>query len=519
VKDWTPRPYQGLMFDFMVRVTRGNLFVPMGFGKTSAVLWALVAFLLAGLSLRVLVLAPLRVARSTWLDEVRKWTFFKDIRIGFIEDWLPEEKAFLSARWRLQRAVKVDETCRKPETKALMAEVDRLHPAAQAARRRWVRQFHVVTCNYDVLQQLIDILGDKWPFDTVICDESTRLKSTRTKQGSKRGRALADVAFLPRLRRWYNLTGTPAPNGLQDLWGQMYFIDQGARLGKSFSAFQDRWFGFKREADAKNPKKFYAKRILFPHSEAEINAAIADVSFTLNPKDWFDLKEPIVNHIYVDMPPAARAQYKQLEREMFTTIDGHQIIAVAAAPKMVKCLQLAAGAAYINESNEEWVNVHDEKIEALRSVVEEASGAPILVAYHLRSDLARLLAAFPGSRHLDSDPQTIRDWNAGKIPLLLAHPASAGHGLSLQDGGNIIVYFTSWYALENHQQILERIGPVRQMQSGYDRPVYVHYIMSRGTVDELILEVVEGKANLQDAFIRAQAEFNRREAQPLELTA
>jgi hypothetical protein len=117
VKDWTPRPYQGLMFDFMVRVTRGNLFVPMGFGKTSAVLWALVAFLLAGLSLRVLVLAPLRVARSTWLDEVRKWTFFKDIRIGFIEDWLPEEKAFLSARWRLQRAVKVDETCRKPETR------------------------------------------------------------------------------------------------------------------------------------------------------------------------------------------------------------------------------------------------------------------------------------------------------------------------------------------------------------------------------------------------------------------
>lgn len=513
MKTWTPRPYQTLMFRFMVRVARCCLFVPMGFGKTSAVLWALLAFLLSGYSKRVLVLAPLRVARSTWPDEVHKWSDFQDIRIAFIEDWTFEEKAFLSARFKLQRAVKKDEECALPKTKALMAEVDRLHPAAQVSRLAWIRQYDVVTCNYDVLQQLVDILGDKWPFDTVIPDESTRLKSTRTKQGSKRGRALADVAFLPRVKRWINLTGTPVPNGLGDLWGQLYFVDRGARLGSSFRAFEDRWFGFEREADARNAKKFYAKRVLKEHASAEINRVLSDVCFTLNPKDWFDLKEPIVNVIEVDLPPDARKHYRQMAKEMFAVIDEHTIIAVAAAAKAIKCLQLAAGAAYVGENNEQWIGVHDEKIDALRNIVGEAGGAPILVAYHLRSDLDRILAAFPDARHLDNNPKTIVDWNAGKIPMLVAHPQSAGHGLSLQDGGNIIVFFTSWWNLENHQQIIERIGPVRQMQSGYDRPVYVHYIVVKDTVDETILEVVDGKATIQDAFLRAQEKFNQQETE------
>ena len=421
MKVWVPRPYQVLMYRFMARVARCCLFVPMGFGKTSAVLWAIVGFLLAGFSGRVLVLAPLRVARSTWLDEIHMWDYFAHIRVAFIEEWLPEEQAFLRARAKLQRAVKVDETCSRPSTQALMAEVDRLHPLAQKARLRWVRGYDVVTCNYDVLQQLIDILGERWPFDTVVCDESTRLKSTRTKQGSKRGRALADVAFLPRVKRWINLTGTPVPNGLQDLWGQLYFIDKGARLGVSFKAFEDRWFGFERIADARNPRKFYASRVPKPHAEAEINAAISDVCFTLDPKEWFDLKEPIVNTIKVKLPDEARGHYRKMAKEMFAVIDEHTIIAVAAAAKAIKCLQLAAGAVYVGENNEKWIEVHDEKIEALRSVVEEAAGAPVLVAYHLRSDLDRILAAFPHARHLDANPKTITDCGcATRIGILPA---------------------------------------------------------------------------------------------------
>jgi SNF2 family DNA or RNA helicase len=145
--------------------------------------------------------------------------------------------------------------------------------------------------------------------------------------------------------------------------------------------------------------------------------------------------------------------------------------------------------------------VHDAKIEALASVVEEAMGAPILVAYHFKSDLARLQRAFPEGRHLDADPQTIVDWNAGRIPLLFAHPASAGHGLNLQDGGNIICYFGQWWDLEQHDQILERIGPVRQLQAGHERPVFVHYIVARGTIDELVMARRESKREVQDLLL------------------
>jgi SNF2 family DNA or RNA helicase len=145
--------------------------------------------------------------------------------------------------------------------------------------------------------------------------------------------------------------------------------------------------------------------------------------------------------------------------------------------------------------------MHDEKLEALRSVVEEASGAPVLVAYHFKSDLARLRRAFPNGRQLDADPATIADWNAGRIPLLFAHPASAGHGLNLQDGGNILVFFSHWWDLEQRQQIVERIGPMRQRQAGHERPVWIYNIVARNTVDELVIDRIESKRQVQDLLL------------------
>ncbi|MFM2005455.1 MAG: hypothetical protein RLZZ09_1110, partial [Pseudomonadota bacterium] len=185
----------------------------------------------------------------------------------------------------------------------------------------------------------------------------------------------------------------------------------------------------------------------------------------------------------------------------FTEIKGEEIEAVSAAAKSIKCLQLANGALYTDDGS--WVEAHTEKIEALRSIVEEAAGAPVLVAYHFKSDLARLKHAFPQARHLDANPQTIRDWNAGKIPMLLAHPASAGHGLSLQDGGNILVFFGLWWDLEQHLQIIERIGPTRQAQSGHDRPVFIHYLVAERTVDELVLARLTTKKTIQEILLEA----------------
>ena len=214
--------------------------------------------------------------------------------------------------------------------------------------------------------------------------------------------------------------------------------------------------------------------------------------------------ENLVNDIMVTLPPKARKHYKDMEKEMFTSLDsGHEVEAFNAAAKTQKCLQIANGAMYVGEGAVDWRELHKAKIEALDSILEEAAGMPVLVAYNFKSDLARLLKAFPQGRHLDKNPQTIRDWNAGKIPVMFAHPASAGHGLNLQDGGNILVFFAVNWNLEEHLQIIERIGPTRQMQAGHDRPVFIHRILAKGTVDELVLERLETKREVQDILMDA----------------
>ena len=199
----------------------------------------------------------------------------------------------------------------------------------------------------------------------------------------------------------------------------------------------------------------------------------------------------------------ARKHYAEMEKAMFTQLDEHEVEAFGAAAKTIKCLQIANGAAYVGDGNDDWKVLHDEKIDALASIIEESAGMPVLVAYHFKSDLARLLKAFPAGRALDADPGTLKAWNAGRIPVLFAHPASAGHGLNLQDGGNILVYFSHWWNLEERQQILERVGPTRQMQAGYDRPVFVYNLIARDTVDELVIERVESKREVQDILIAA----------------
>ena len=183
--------------------------------------------------------------------------------------------------------------------------------------------------------------------------------------------------------------------------------------------------------------------------------------------------------------------------------DVHEIEAFGAAAKTMKCLQLSNGAAYLNGETKEWREVHDLKIKALEEIIEEAGGMPVLVAYHFRSDLARLQSAFKRGRVLDKDPKTLRDWNAGKIPIMFAHPASAGHGLNLQDGGNILAFFSLNWNLEEHLQIIERIGPVRQIQAGYNRPVFLHYITSKNTVDQLVWERLKSKRKVQDILMDA----------------
>lgn len=451
------RDYQAAIIEHVVALPRVNVWAGMGTGKTVSTLTAL-DFLLnvMGEAGPALVLAPLRVAASTWPAEAAKWTHLAKLRVVPIIGSKAEREAAL----------------RRPAD--------------------------VYTMNYENLPWLREHLGGTWPFRIVVADESTRLKSFRVRQGGARAQALGQIAHK-HVDRFINLTGTPAPNGLVDLWGQAWFLDAGQRLGRSFSAFESRWFATKK----RHPNDQYGEKFAMPGAQSQIEGALRDVTITVQAADFLDLPPLIENVIEVDLPPSAQRHYRELEREMFTQLaGGEEVEAFNAAALTMKCLQCANGALYL-EDGSTWKELHDEKLEALRSVVEEAAGAPVLVAYHFKSDLARLHRAFPNGRALDADPATIAAWNAGKIPMLFAHPASAGHGLNLQDGGNIIVFFGLWWNLEEHEQIIERIGPTRQAQAGHNRPVFVHRIVASGTVDELVMARLKTKASVQSLLLDA----------------
>lgn len=457
---YTPHPYQHLITDHEINTQRCNVWAGMGLGKTVSTLTALEDLFMCGeLTHPTLVLAPLRVARSTWPDEADKWDHFRNIEVQPIVGTAKQRLAALQ------------------NTNA-----------------------SVFTTNYDNLVWLVNHYGHAWPFDTVIADESTRLKSHRTRGGGLRAAALAKVAHRY-VKRWVNLTGTPAPNGLLDLWGQNYFVDKGARLGATFTAFKNRWFDCKLAAHQQVaegiPRVIVEPR---PYAMEQIQQQLQDVTIALDPADWFDLQEPVHRVVRVDLPSKARQLYREMEKEYYIEIEGQGIEALSASAKQIKCLQIASGAVYTDEGNA-WREIHDAKLQALDSIIAEAAGMPVLVTYHWKHDLYRIQKAFPRARVLDNNPQTIRDWNAGKIPILVSHPQSAGHGLNLQDGGNIIVFFSHWWDLEPHQQIIERIGPVRQMQAGHNRPVFIYHIIVDRTLDTVVLQRQETKRDRQDLLI------------------
>jgi len=449
---FTPRAYQHQLIGHMLDLPRCGGWAGMGMGKTVSTLMSLDMLELVEPG-PALVLAPLRVAASTWPDEAKKWGNLRNVEVSAVIGTPEQRRAAL----------------RRPAS--------------------------IYTTNYDNLVWLVEELGERWPFRKVVADESARLKSFRLRQGGKRAQALARVAHC-KVDRFIELTGTPSPNGLQDLWGQAWFLDRGQRLGRTWEAFVQRWF---RSIPGDNG---FTRIEPMPFAQEQIEDRMRDLCLSLDARDWFDIRQPIENVIRVELPKRARALYEDMEREMFMQLDGHEIEAFSAAAKTIKCLQIANGAAYTDEAGN-WSEVHDAKLQALEDVIEEAAGMPVLVAYHFKSDLARLLRAFPKGRHLDQDPQTIRDWNAGKIPILFAHPASAGHGLNLQDGGNILVMFGHWWDLEQYQQIVERIGPTRQAQAGHDRPVFIHHIVAADTIDEIVMARRESKREVQDLLLEA----------------
>ena len=464
--EFKARAYQDVMIDHMIDHPRCAAFVFMGAGKTSSVLATLTRLSLVEDPFPALIVAPLRVARKTWREEIAKWDDFKGLRVSQIVGPAAERTAALK------------------------------QPA------------EIYTINYENLPWLVEQLGKGSPFKTIVIDESSKLKNfrgsiqTHPKTGKKflrcdSGRntgALAKLAF--KASRVIELTGTPAPNGLVNLWAQIWFLDGGARLGRTFNDFVSRWF---------HPHPSGYGLIPHPRAQAEIQERIKDICLTIDPADWFDLEAPIHSIVKVELDPRARKAYDQMEKTLFLEIEGNDVEAMNAASKTMKCLQLANGAIY-TDADGNWSEVHAAKLEALDDIIEEANGMPVLVAYQFQSDLARLLKAFPKGRVLKTE-QDEDDFKAGRIPVLFAHPASAGHGIDgFQRATNIIVFFGHWWDLEQRQQIIERIGPVRQLQSGMNRPVFIYDIVAAGTVDELVMVRHETKREVQDILLEALAE-------------
>lgn len=446
------KPAQPPMVDFMRHTKRGALWAGMGIGKTSGALYAIELMRLIGEigNDPTLVIGPMRVARDTWPEEVAKWSQFKHLKIV-------------------------------PLTGTPTQRLDKLKIRAD-----------IFTISYDLLPWLVEAYLEKWPFRQVIADESDRLKGFRMKQGGKRAHSIARVAHTL-VDRWINLTGTPSPNGLKDLWGQTWYLDRGIRLGRTYSAFMDRWFRPTWDGHGVEPMK---------HSYDQIHESLRDVCLTVDSKDYYDLKDPIVTEIAVHLPEKARKLYKQLEDEMFVKLSEEiEIEAFNAAALTNKCLQLANGALYIEAPA--YQEIHDEKIEALKSIQAESGGMPLLVSYQFKSDKARILKAFHGAVDL-ATADGMAKFRGGHAALGVAHPKSLGHGIDgLQNVTNILVRFGHDWNLGERMQMLERIGPMRQLQAGLDRSVYIYDIVATDTIDEDVIAAHAGKRSVQDALLAA----------------
>jgi SNF2 family DNA or RNA helicase len=453
---FTPRTCQLPMAEHILHTPRCAVWADMGLGKTTGTLYALRLLSMLEELPPVLVVAPKRVALSVWPSQARQFDNLKFTTSAIVGSYAPARK------------------------KALTAEAQ------------------IYTINYENLPWLVEGFGKRWPFKIVIADESTKLKSFRLggpKSTGFRAKMLASVS--PYIERFIELTGTPSTNGLQDLWGQFWFIDKGEALGRTYTAFERRWFVRENAFSGR-----YGRVVPIPGAAQEIEALIKPYVVRVDAADYFhDLQKPIESTVYVELPPPAMAQYKRMQKELFTQLDNSDVTANDAAGVTTKCLQIAAGAVYTDEGNKHWEEVHEEKLLALESIIEESAGAPLLVVYHWAHDRDRILKRFREAELFTDDPRTEERWNKGNIAVMLVHAASAGHGLNLQYGGNRMVFFSTWWDLEHRLQVIERIGPVRQLQAGFKRPVYIYNIVARDTIDELTIARHAAKKSVQDLLL------------------
>lgn len=446
--------YQVKAVDMIVNNFNCGLFLDCGLGKTVSTLTAIQELREIGFIDKVLIIAPKKVAQVTWKDEINNWEHLKGLRISVIDGTAAQRRA------------------------AMMADAD------------------IYTVSRDnVVWLVVEHGGVKLPYDMVVIDELSSFKN----YASKRFKALRRVRkFIPRV---VGLTGTPAPNGLIDLWAQMFLIDEGKRLGKTITDYRNRFF----TAGRKNGDIVYQWDLKSPAEETEqkISDLIKDICISMSAEDYLKMPDKLMYYDRVKLSDKDFKAYKTFEREQVLEFieSGETITAASAAALSNKLQQFANGAMYDADRNV--LQLHDEKIEKLKELVEAANGQPVLIAYTFKHDLDNIMDALKEYKPVKLEkPEQIADWNAGKINVLVTHPASAGHGLNLQKGGHIMIWYGLTWALELYQQFNARL-----YRQGQKKPVSIHHIIATDTVDEKIIKSLDGKDATQRSLMDAIKEI------------
>lgn len=448
MQHYNPHPYQRYCTQQIIERPAIGLFLDMGLGKTAITLDAIDKLKYEYWCVsKCLIIAPKMVAQSTWVREAAKWDNFARLRFSLVLGSAAQRQS------------------------ALNAEAD------------------IYIINRENTQWLVDCLGRNWPFDMVVIDESSSFKNHR----AKRFRALK--LERSRINRIVELTGTPNPQGLMDLWAQVYLLDGGQRLGRTITAYRDAYF----TPDKRNQTTIfsYAPR---PGAKEQIFDRISDLCISMKAEDYLQMPDLIYDDIPVKLNAAAQKSYTKMEKEMLLEVDDETVItAGSAAALRGKLLQLCNGAVY-DERGEVSV-VHDCKIDALMETLEQLNGQHAIICYNFRHDLQRLKSALAGTGlvvEVYQGKEQEDAWNAGKIDLLLMQPASCGYGLNLQDGGHHIIWFGLNDSLELYQQTNKRLH-----RQGQPYPVIAHHLLVQGGTDEDVIKSLQGKANVQESLLEA----------------
>ena len=445
---YKPHNYQKYATEFIETHNESAVLLDMGLGKTSITLTAINDLLFDSFEVhKVLVIAPLRVARFSWKAEIEKWEHLHNLKYEIV----------------------------------VGTEKERI-----AALRNNADSYII---NRDNVKWLVEKMGSKFNFDMVVIDELSSFKN----YNSQRFRSFMKVR--PRVKRMVGLTGTPSSNGLMDLFAEFKVLDMGKRLGRFIGEYRNNYF----EPDKRNGQIIFSYKPL-PNAEEQIYRQISDITISMKSTDYLEMPELIKSNYSVTLDDKEWNKYQELKEDLVLELPGGEITASNAAVLSNKLIQMANGAIY--DENGEFVDVHSKKLEALEDLIESANGKPVLVAYWFKHDLERIEKHLKSKKiefvRLDSD-KSIEDWNNGKISVALIHPASTGHGLNLQDGGSTIIWFGLTWSLELYEQTNARLW--RQGQKA--KTVVIEHIVSKGTIDEQIIQALEGKHKVQDSLISA----------------